>query len=320
MTKNIKETSIVFMGTSPFAAVSLRSLIAGGYNVKAVYTQPGKKVGRDQEISKSPVGLIAEEKKIPTFEPSKFTDETIAELEGIDPELIIVAAYGKILPKSVLDIPKLGCINIHGSLLPKFRGPSPIQNALLDGEKETGITLIRMNEGVDTGDIISEEKTTIGSDETFPELSERLAKIAEKLLLSTLPSWINKEIEAVPQDNSKATLCQLIEREDGKIIWSDDAEDLYNRYRAFFSWPGVYAFWEKDEKPVRLKLRKINLLKNSPQTLRHIGEVFEIGDEIGVMTGKGVIILEEVQLEGKNSVGIREFMNGYSSFLGSVLK
>jgi methionyl-tRNA formyltransferase len=177
-----------------------------------------------------------------------------------------------------------------------------------------------MNEGVDTGDIISEEKTTIGSDETFPELSERLAKIAEKLLLSTLPSWINKEIEAVPQDNSKATLCQLIEREDGKIIWSDDAEDLYNRYRAFFSWPGVYAFWEKDEKPVRLKLRKINLLKNSPQTLRHIGEVFEIGDEIGVMTGKGVIILEEVQLEGKNSVGIREFMNGYSSFLGSVLK
>lgn len=320
MSKNPKEIPIVFMGTSQFASTALGTLLEEKYNIVAVYTQPGKKAGRDQEISKSPVRIMAEEKDIPVFEPEKFEENSLAELSKINPELIIVAAYGKILPKAVLDMPRSGCLNIHGSILPKFRGPSPIQNALLDGETETGVTLILMDEGIDTGNILAQDKLAIGPNETFPELSERLAKISSNLIEETIPRWINQEITLEPQDNSEATLCQLIEREDGRIVWADEANSIYNRYRAFFTWPGIYAFWEKEGKPIRLKLKKIGILRTTPETSRHLGEVFEIGDKIGVMTTSGVITLEEVQMEGKKTVSMREFLNGYPNFLGAILK
>lgn len=320
MVKDPKKVSIVFMGTSEFASISLSVLSEEKYNIVAVYTQPGKKVGRDQKISKSPVRVIAEERNIPIFEPDKFDEDNIAELKKINPELIIVAAYGKILPEVVLDIAPLGCINIHGSILPKFRGPSPIQNALLDGERETGVTLILMDKGIDTGDILSQDKTFIGPRETFSELSKKLAKMSSELLQETIPRWINEEIKPKPQDNSKATLCQLVEREDGRIIWADEANSIYNRYRAFFVWPGIYTFWGKEDKPVRLKLKKIDILKTIPEIPRHLGEVFEIGDKVGVMASSGVIILEEIQIEGKKSLSVREFLNGYPDFVGSILK
>ena len=320
MSKNPKEVPIVFMGTSQFASTSLDTLLEEKYNIIAVYTQPGKRAGRDQEISESPVRIMAEGKNIPVFEPDKFDENSVAELRKINPELIIVAAYGKILPKAVLDMPRLGCINIHGSILPKFRGPSPIQNALLDGETETGVTLILMDEGIDTGKILAQDKLAIGPNETFPELSEKLAEMSSKLVAETVPRWINQEIIPKPQDNSKATLCQLIEREDGRVVWADEVGSIYNRYRAFSAWPGIYALWEKEGKSVRLKLKKIGILKTNPETSRHLGEVFEIGDKIGVMALSGVITLEEVQIEGKKVVPIGEFLNGYPNFLGSILK
>lgn len=320
MSKDPKEIPIVFMGTSQFASASLGTLLEEKYNIVAVYTQPGKKAGRDQEISKSPVRIMAEGKNIPVFEPDRFDENGITELKKVDPELIIVVAYGRILPKAVLDMPRLGCINIHGSILPKFRGPSPIQNALLDGETETGATLILMDEGIDTGKILAQDRLAIGSNEIFPELSERLAEMSSKLLVETISRWINQEIVPKPQDDSKATLCQLIEREDGRIVWADEASSIYNRYRAFFTWPGIYALWEKEGKSIRLKLKKIGILKTTPEVSRHLGEVFEIGDKVGVMTSSGVITLEEIQIEGKKTVPMREFLNGYPSFLGSILK
>jgi methionyl-tRNA formyltransferase len=249
-----------------------------------------------------------------------FDEKAIAELKNMKPDLIIVAAYGKILPEAVLSIPGFGAINAHGSILPKFRGPSPVQNAILEGEKETGATIMLMDQGIDTGDVLSQKKIGISPDETFLELMEKIAQLSAELLLETIPRWIERKIEPQKQDDKEATLCQLIERSDGKIFWTDDAEAIYNRYRAFLPWPGVFAFWQQNDHCLRLKLNKISVLKNNPEASHHIGEVFQIGDKIGVQTTKGVVILEEIQLEGKNNLRIEEFINGNPKFIGSVLK
>ncbi len=308
------------MGTSEFAAEILESLITTGYNIVSVYTQPDKKAGREQEVKKSAVKILADKNKLPVFQPSKFNESVIEELRVQKPDLIILAAYGKIIPASVLSLPGFGALNVHASLLPKYRGPSPIQNALLNGEKETGVTLMLMDEKIDTGDILGQKKTAIDKNETAQELAKKLAKISSALLLKTIPLWIERKITPQKQNDSQATLCQLIEKEDGKIIWAEDAETIYNLFRAFTPWPGIFAYWEGESGPRRIKLNKIGFLKNNPETKHHIGEIFQIGEKIGVQCNLGVVILEEVQLEGKTNMKIEEFMNGYQNFIGSILK
>ena len=295
--------------------------MAKSYNIAAVYTQEDKKVGRNQEIKKSEVKVVAEGANIPVFEPKKFDEEALISLKSIGPELIIVAAYGKILPSSVLKASRFGCINVHASLLPKFRGPSPIQNALLRGEKETGSTIMLMNEGVDTGDIISQEKIEIRNDETYPELSRRLSDLSTKLLLEVIPLWTAGEIKQRPQNNSKAVLCQLIERSDGKINWTDQAKEIYNRYRAFLPWPGIFTYWEKNGLNMRLKLNKISYSETEKEdSSRHLGKVFRLGEKIAVKTSLGSVILEEIQPEGKSNMKISDFINGNADFVGGLLK
>lgn len=321
MLKNPIKLRMVFMGTSEFSKKILQRLIESGYNIVSAYTQPDKKAGRNQEIKISPIKKLAEENDIRVFTPDKFDHAAVNELENQKPDIIIVAAYGKILPKEILEIPGFGCINIHPSLLPKYRGPSPIQNAILNGETETGTTIMLMNEKIDAGDILVQEKTTIGKDETAFDLSERLAEISSDLLLKTVPLWIERKLTPQKQDDSKATFCQLIERSDGKIIWTDEAESIYNRFRAFFPWPGLFTFWENTKGITRrLKLSKISFLRNNPEMKHHIGEVFCIGEEIGAQTTRGVIILEELQPEGKPNMPARDFINGYPDFIGSILK
>jgi len=322
MSENQKTIGLrtVFMGTATFAEKILSALISADYNIIGVYTQKDKKVGRKQEVEEGAVKAIAEQNQIPVFQPAKFDDEAIEELRKMKPDLIIVAAYGKILPKETLKLPGFGAINIHPSLLPKFRGPSPIQNALLEGESETGTTIMLMDEGMDTGDVLAQQKVIVSDHETYPELLEKLAASSTQLLLETVPLWIERKIEPTKQDNLQATLCQLIERQDGQIIWSDEAQNIYNRYRALTPWPGVYTFWERNRYNFRLKLNKLNVIRQNPETTHTVGEVFEIGDNVGVQTDLGVIILEEVQLEGKNNAPIKEFLNGYPDFLGTVLK
>lgn len=308
------------MGTSEFAAEILESLIVSGYNIVAVYTQPDKKAGREQEIKESAVKELANRSKLPVFQPSKFSEAVVEEMKGQKPDLIILAAYGKIIPASVLSLPGFGALNVHASLLPKYRGPSPIQNALLNGEKETGVTMMLMDETIDTGDILSQKKTPIDKNETAQELAKKLAKISSALLLETVPLWIERKITPQKQNNSQATLCQLIEKEDGKIIWAEDAETIYNLFRAFTPWPGIFAYWDAENGRRRIKLNKISFLRNNPETKHHIGEIFQIGEKIGVQCNLGVVILEEVQLEGKNNMKIEEFMNGYQNFIGSTLR
>lgn len=307
------------MGTSRFAEVILNSLIDNEYNIISVYTKPDKKVGREQKIQKPEIKLLAEKNNLAVFQPEKLDGETIEEIKKQNPDLIIVAAYGKILPEAVLDIPQFGAINVHPSLLPKFRGPSPIQNALLEGEKETGTTIMLMDKDMDTGDILKQKKIDINLNETYKEFIEKISAESTELLLETIPVWIEKKITPGKQNDSEATYCQLIERSDGKIIWSDSAESIYNRWRALSPWPGVFSFWERNGSNLRLKLEKISyrpgdLLKDS------FGEIMRFGDKIAVAAGSGMIILEEVQLEGKAIIKIEDFINGYPEFIGSVLK
>lgn len=318
--KKENELRTIFMGTSEFAAGILEALIGEQYNIISVYTQPDKKVGRNQEIKKSDVKLRAEKNKLVVFQPAKLDETAVEEIKNQKPDLIIVAAYGKIIPKAVLEIPEFGAINVHASLLPKYRGPSPVQNALLLGEKKTGVTIILMDEGIDTGDILAQKEIDIDKGETAPELLKKLAKISSELLIKTLPLWVEKKITPQKQNHAEATLCQLIEREDGKIIWTDSAEEIYNRYRAFQPWPGVFSFWQSKEGLRRVRLNKINLIKTNPEMKHHIGEVFQLADRTGVRTAEGVIILEEIQLEGKSGMKIDEFVNGYQNFIGSILK
>lgn len=317
--KSIK-LRVIFMGTSQFADQILSSMIEAGLNVISVYTKPDKKSGRDREMKKSAAKLLAEKNNIPVFQPEKLNEESIQEISSQKPDLIVVAAYGKIIPKAILDIPGFGVINIHPSLLPKFRGPSPIQNAILSGETKTGTTIMLMDEGVDTGDILKQAELEIGKDETNQELSIRLADLSGKLLLEVLPLWIERKIEPAKQDNSQATLCQLIEREDGKIIWANEAESIYNLYRALIPWPGTFTFWEINGTFKRIKLNKINFSREKISEKHHIGEVFQIEGKVAVQAMLGVIFLEEVQLEGKENIKIEDFVNGYKDFVGSILK
>jgi len=312
---------IIFMGTPLFAKEILEALIKNSYNIIAVFTQPDLPQGRKQEIVKSPVKILAETNQIPVYQPASLNDEVAEEIKKLKPDIIIVAAYGKILPPKILNIPGFGCINVHASLLPKFRGPSPIQNALLAGMKETGITIFLMNQGIDTGDILAQEKIKINPDDTAQSLSQKLSFLGAELLLKTLPPWVERKITPQKQDDSKTSLCQLIEREDGHIIWEEEAEKIYNKFRAFYPWPGIFGFWKNNDTLERLKFIKIKLEnENSSAVTRSAGEVFKIGDEVAVQTMKGAIILEEIQPEGKKPMTAKDFIIGHPNFIGSVLE
>jgi len=294
------------MGTPDFAANILRVMLKEKLDIISVYTQGDKKVGRSQSLEKSAVKNVAEEYKIKVFEPKKFDEGVVREIENQKPDLIIVSAYGKILPKIVLEIPRFGVINTHPSSLPKYRGASPIQNAILNGEKKTAATIMCLVEKVDAGDIL--------------KLSQRLSDISARLLIEIIPLLIAGKIEPKKQNESEATFCQLIKKEDGKINWEDKARDIYNRFRAFYVWPGIFTYFEKDNRSLRLKLNKVSLDEHSKENDFENGKVFEENEVVKVKTSKGNIILEEVQLEGKNKMQATDFVRGYANFVGSVLK
>jgi len=302
------------MGTPEFAQIILSSLIENKYNIISVYTQGDKKVGRKQIFQESLVKTLAQTHNIPVFTPEKLRSE-IEIIKNQNPDLIIVAAYGKIIPQEILDIPKYKAINVHPSLLPKYRGASPIQNALLNGDRITGTTIILMNNEVDAGDILGQIEIRIDANENLPDLSEKLAKKSADLLIKTLPNWINKQIVPQKQNSHETTFCQILKKEDGKINWTDTAEDIFNRFRAFYPWPGIFTFWNGQ----RIKLNKITLekSKSNPQTF---GKIFTINESIAVQAKDGIIILEEIQLEGRGFVTAKDFANGHQEFIGSIFE
>lgn len=307
---------VVFMGTPQFAVPILGSLLRSPYQVVAVYTQPDKPVGRRQRLTPSPVKELAREHKIPVIQPNTLkTAEVVQDLASLKPELIVVAAFGQILPREVLSLPKFGCLNIHPSLLPQHRGPSPVATSLLCGDLLTGVTIILMDEGLDSGPILAQEKVGIAATDTTGSLTAKLAHVGAGLLMDTLPKWLKGELEPGPQDESQATYSRLITSKDGEIDWHLPAVELWQRVRAFNPWPSCYTWWQGK----RLKIHSAAPVSRLARG--EVGKVIALRQppKVGVVTGDGILGLCQVQLEGRQEMSIADFVRGQRNFIGSIL-
>lgn len=310
-----KDPVIIFMGTPDFSVPVLEGLI-NNYKVRAIVTQPDKPVGRGGLIKHTPVKEVALKNNILCLQPNKIS-EALQEINALEPDLIITCAYGQILPLELLLIPKLGCINVHASLLPKLRGGAPIHHAIIDGYSETGVSIMYMAETMDSGDIISQKKVEILDDDTASSLHDKLSLMGRDLLLETLPSILNKTNKRTPQDESLATYGFNIKREDEKIDFSKTKRKIINQVRGLNSYPGAYCLFDG-------KIMKVWKCRRSDEMydFGFVGEIMTIYDDgIGVKCGNGEVVLTEIQLEGKKRVMAKDFINGYQSNLkGKILK
>ncbi|MGG3282640.1 methionyl-tRNA formyltransferase [Paenibacillus solani] len=311
--------NIVFMGTPAFAVPSLDMLLAEGYSIAAVVTQPDRPQGRKKVLTPTPVKEAALRHGIPVLQPQRLrSPEAVAELAEYKPDLIITAAYGQILPKSVLDMPTLGCLNVHGSLLPAYRGGAPIQRSIINGESVTGITLMYMAEGLDTGDMIAKAEVPIQDDDTAGTLFEKLSKVGAELLLRELPRLLQGKVEAEPQDESKATYAPNLTRDDEKIDWSRTSREIYNQIRGLVPYSGGFTLWNGDVFKVWEAANPGSVQASSSE--EQPGTVLKLDDKgIVVRTGDGTLTLLTVQPSGKKAMDAAQFVRGTSLTVGTVL-
>lgn len=318
--KSPDKLNIAFFGTSEFAVPILESLIATLSPKITVVTTPDKPMGRKHILTSSPVKVIAQKYNITVLEPASL--KNFKWIEEANPDLIIIAAYGKILPKKIIDIPRYGSLNIHPSLLPKYRGPSPIQTTLLNQDKETGVSIILMDEKVDHGPILIQEKWPIRNDSTFEELLRELSELGAKLLIKMIPELLNKKLEPQAQKEADATYSKIIEKKDGKINWRNDALEIEAQIRALEPWPGTFTYFEiNGERPKYLKILKAFVLKQTKVgPFGDPGKTFLAPDNrIAVQTGKDFLIIERLQPEGKKPMSAMEFIRGHKNFFGIIL-
>jgi len=312
---------VIFMGSPEFAVLPLEHLIHNQYHVAAVYTQPDRPAGRGRALYPSPVKRAAVYWQLPVLQPASFKrGETVAELASFHPDVVVVAAFGQILPQSVLDIPHYGCLNIHPSLLPRFRGASPVAAAILAGDEFTGVSIMLMDEGMDTGPILARAQIPISAADTTGSLTAKLSRIAAQLLLSVLPPWLGGELTPQPQDEAGASYCRPISKEEGEIDWHLPAIDIWLRVRAFHPWPGCYT---------RCQGRQLKIMEAVPLSGEvgvKAGQVVPLapaGDgpapAFGVGTGKGILGVLKVQPEGKRAMSAADFLRGQRAFVGTLL-
>lgn len=306
---------IIFFGTPQFAAIIFKKLISSSYKPIACVTQTDKKIGREQKIIFSPVKKLAKANNIPVLQFEKIKEKkAILKIKNLKPDIIVVAAYGQILPKEILELPKFGCINVHASLLPKYRGASPIQYAILSGDKETGITLMQMTEKMDAGPILAQKAQKIYNNDTALTLHNKLANLGASLLLEILPKISEKKIKPKPQDETKTTYTKILKKEDGKINWQNNAGYIERQVRAFVPWPGTYTFFQKNSKKILLKIKKVSILNPKIRCAKNAnpGDLFKTTDKkLAVSCGQGSLILEKVQVEGKKEISGSDFLRGY---------
>jgi methionyl-tRNA formyltransferase len=295
--------NVVFMGTPQFAVPSLRRVVDAGHRVLAVYTQPDRPKGRGQKEALSPVKEAAIELGLNVRQPERVRrPEVVAELQAMRPDAMVVVGYGQIIPQSIIDIPPLGIVNVHASLLPKYRGAAPIQWAIARGESRTGVTTMKINAGLDTGDMLLKWETEIGPEETSIDLGERLSHAGAGVLVDTLRGLESRAIVPEPQDNSLATLAPIIRKEDGLIDWTLPARDILNRMRGFTPWPGTYSFFRG---------RRFHIWRASETSGGEPGVLRVQGKQAVVGCGSGTAIeLVEVQLEGRKRMPAQAFLNG----------
>lgn len=308
---------IIFFGTQTFATTILEALLAEPlFEVSAVITQPDRPAGRSQQPQKSPVKLLAEKHGFKIEQPQSLKNYT---LDANRYTLGITAQYGGLIPKHILEAPKYGILNIHTSLLPKYRGASPIQSAIMNGETETGVTIMKMDEGLDTGPILLQKKLALGPDDTYPEVEMKLAKLGAAALLEAVPKYLGNELKPVPQDEAQATHCRQLTRDDGQIDWQGPAREIYNQYRGLTPWPGVWTMWGE---------KRLKMLRLSPPHARGStptesggggGKVIVEHDRLYLTTRDQLIEIIELQLEGKKPMTGQIFLLGHKEFATSTL-
>ncbi len=306
---------IVYMGTPDFAVEPLKALIESDYEVVGVFTQPDKPVGRKAVLTPPPVKVLAEENNIPVFQPDTLKNGVGVEiLKNLNPDIVIVVAYGKLLPKDFLEFAKYGCINIHGSVLPKYRGAAPIQWCVLNGEKYAGVTSMQMNEGLDTGDMLLCEKTEIGENETSGELFQRLAPLGAEVLMKTLKAVEDGSLNPVPQNDEESTYAKMLDKSICEINWNLSAKEVHNTIRGLDPWPVALTVYESK----KMKLFNSVLLNESFNS--DVGTVIPDKTGIKVVCGdKKAILVKEVQLEGKKRMSAVDFLRGASIKTGTKL-
>ncbi len=304
------------MGTPQFAATILEALLQSSCQVLAVYTQPDKPAGRGRPVVLPPVKKLALDQQIPVMQPETLkSSDVLDKLVSFQPELIVVAAYGAILPGQVLSLPKFACLNVHPSLLPRHRGPSPVAYTILGGDELAGVTIMLMDAGIDTGPILAQEITGISFMDTTGSLSAKLANVGARLLLETLPGWLNRELIPQAQDETQATYSKLITSEDAEIDWHFSAVQLWRRIRAYNPWPISYTWYNGKRLRIHRSIPFANVADGE------IGEVIALPESpgVGVMTGEGILGLCQVQLEGKREMSADDFVRGRRDFIGCVL-
>ncbi len=350
----MKEWNIVFMGTPDFAVPSLTALVEDGYRIGCVVTQPDRPKGRKRVITPPPVKVAAEALGLPVWQPEKIREpHAVDKLRALKPDLIVTAAFGQILPKAILDMPALGCVNVHASLLPKYRGGAPIHWAIMNGERETGITLMYMAEALDAGDIIAQQAVPIAASDTVGTLHDKLSDLGQSLLRQTLPAIVSGRADAVPQDEAQATFAYNVRREDERIRWERPAQAIYNHIRGLNPWPVAYTTWGKQS----LKLWASEVVTDGQATTTATPAVSEASGEVAsakredivegtatgdraeaasgkvapgtvigvsrqgidVATGDGVLRLTDVQPAGKKRMSAAEFVRGVTDLAGTRL-
>ena len=319
---------LIFFGTSEFAVPALKKLVESGYDIAAVITQPDKPAGRKQELLLSPVKAFADKNNLPVYQP-----ESLSIIDNRlpirDSDIAIVASYGKIIPAQILELPKHGALNIHPSLLPKYRGPSPIQAAILNGDEEIGVTIIKLDEKIDHGDIVAQDRIeNLESRIKYGKIHDKLAVIGAELLIKILPDYVAGKIKPRPQDHSKATYAKIITKDDARIDWRKSAEEIDRMIRAYSEWPVAWTMLEGK----RLKIFQSSPAPNLPHQGGGIssefppldgkgkgGVIMNANVRISVNTGSGQLELLSLQLEGGKKMSVKDFINGYPRLKGEIL-
>lgn len=305
---------IVFMGTPEFAVPSLKALCENGYDVVGVFTQPDRPKGRGNKVTMSPVKEYALSQNIPVFQPQRIRRDGVEDLKALSPDLCVTAAFGQILSQEILDIPPMGNINVHASLLPRHRGSAPINWAILQGDKEAGVTTMMMDKGIDTGDMLLKSATPIQSGETAGELTLRLSQLGADLLLETLHALENGTLTRIPQDESQMTYDPMLDKQMGIIDWTMDAESIVNRIHGLNPWPGCSTAWQDG----RLKLLRATVAQGSGAAGEIIGADAKTG--LTIACGSGAVNITTLQAPGGKPMNAKDYLRGHPMAVGTVLK
>lgn len=312
----IAKPRLLFMGTPAFALPALEMLHSNSYPIVAVITQPDRPAGRGQKEASPPVKLLAEKLGLPVWQPPKVKDPSFLEtLSSLKPDMIVVAAFGQLLPKTILDCPSLGCLNIHPSLLPQYRGAAPLNWSIIRGETKTGVTIMLLDEGMDSGDILNQEETPIGDMETCGELHDRLAKLGAALLIKTIDQVVSETSRRRSQDSIKATFAPRLTAETGRINWRDKSSDIVNLIRGLSPAPAAYSTLDGQTLKIYQAVAQTSLADHIPGT---IGKACAAG--LPVAASDGFVLVQNIQLAGKKRMPIGDFLRGYRIKEGTILQ